>query len=206
MRQCVEWHNAGINIGISVNVSSLCLLDPEFPDVLTGLLAACDFPAKSLMIEFTETSIMVNPDRSYQILCRIAEMGVGGSIDDFGTGYSSLAYLKKLPASELKIDKSFVMDMLENDSDMVLVNATIQRGHNLGLTVVAERVENLATCNKLKEMGCNILQGYFISKPVAADAFFAWVEEKVQRPEAADVPISLEPDTPSIRSLTARIQ
>lgn len=180
LRQCREWYKAGITIEISVNVSSLCLLDPEFPDVLTGMLASYELPAKSLMIEITETSIMVNPERSYQILNRIADMGVGLSIDDFGTGYSSLAYLKKLPATELKIDKSFVIDMLGNDSDMAIVNATIQLGHNLGLTVVAEGVENSATFDKLKAMGCDILQGYFISKPVAAAEFFAWVEKKVQ--------------------------
>ena len=178
LRQCREWYKVGINIEISVNVSSLCLLDPEFPDVLTGLLASYEFSAKSLMIEITETSIMVNPERSFQVLNRIADMGVGVSIDDFGTGYSSLAYLKKLPATEIKIDKSFVMDMLDNDSDMTIVNATIQLGHNLGLTVVAEGVENIDTFNKLKAMGCDILQGYFISKPVAANEFFDWIKNK----------------------------
>jgi diguanylate cyclase len=182
LRQCREWNSAGINIEISVNVSSLCLLDPEFPDVLTGLLASHEFPAKSLMIEITETSIMVNPERSFQVLNRIADMGVGVSIDDFGTGYSSLAYLKKLPATEIKIDKSFVMEMLENDSDMAIVNATIQLGHNLGLTVVAEGVENIAAFNKLKAMGCDILQGYFISKPVAANEFFSWIAKKYKIP------------------------
>jgi diguanylate cyclase (GGDEF)-like protein len=181
LQQCGEWHKAQINIGISVNVSSLCLLDPEFPDVLTGLLASYDFPAKSLMIEITETSIMIDPKRSFQILNRIAEMGIGISIDDFGTGYSSLAYLKKLPATELKIDKSFVMDMLENESDMTIVKATIQLGHNLGLSVVAEGVENLETFNKLKEMDCDVLQGYFISRPAKAEDFCEWVEKKMQR-------------------------
>ena len=177
LRQTQVWHKAGIDIKISVNVSSRCLLDPEFPDILTGLLASCELPAKSLMIEITETSIMLNPERSFQILNRIADMGVDVSIDDFGTGYSSLAYLKKLPASELKIDKTFVMDMLENESDMAIVNATIQLGHNLGLTVVAEGVENIATFNKLKAMGCDMLQGYFISKPVDAYGLFTWIEK-----------------------------
>ncbi|MEJ2690149.1 MAG: bifunctional diguanylate cyclase/phosphodiesterase, partial [Deltaproteobacteria bacterium] len=178
LRQCAEWHKANIKIGISVNVSSLCLLDPEFPDVLTGLLATLDFPANFLMIEITETSIMVDPERSFQVLNRVAEMGVGISIDDFGTGYSSMGYLKKLPATELKIDKSFVIDMVENDSDLSIVHATIQLGHNLGLKVVAEGVENLATFNKLKEMGCDYLQGYFISKPAPADDLLAWMEKR----------------------------
>ena len=177
LRQCREWHKAGITLEISVNVSSLCLLDPEFPDVLTGLLASHELPAKSLMIEITETSIMANPERSYHVLNRVAELGVGVSIDDFGTGYSSLAYLKKLPASEIKIDKTFVKDMMENESDRTIVNATIQLGHNLGLTVVAEGVEDAATFNTLKAMGCDILQGYFISEPIGPDRFFAWIAE-----------------------------
>jgi diguanylate cyclase (GGDEF)-like protein len=180
LQQCREWHKAGISIEISVNVSSLCLLDPEFPDLLTGLLASCELPAKSLMLEITETSIMANPERSFHVVNRIAELGVGVSIDDFGTGYSSLAYLKKLPASELKIDKTFVKDMLDNESDRAIVNATIQLGHNLGLTVVAEGVENLATFNTLKAMGCDVLQGYFISEPIDAGRFFTWTTQKTR--------------------------
>jgi len=178
LRQCRVWYDAGVKVEISVNVSSLCLLDPEFPDILAGLLASYELPAKSLMIEITETSIMANPERSYQVLNRIADMGVGVSIDDFGTGYSSLAYLKKLPATELKIDKSFVKDMLENESDMTIVNATAQLAHNLGLTVAAEGVENSLVFHKLKELGCDALQGYFISKPVGAEEFFAWIGTK----------------------------
>lgn len=185
LRQCAEWRKKSLFFSLSVNVSALCLLDPEFPDVLTGLLAASDFPPESLMIEITETSIMVDPERSFNILNRIAEMGVGISIDDFGTGYSSMAYLKKLPATELKIDKSFVKDMLTNDSDHTIVNATIQLGHNLGLTVVAEGVEDLATFDKLRAMDCDIQQGYFISRPVPAEDFFAWMKEKRQRPQTA---------------------
>jgi EAL domain-containing protein (putative c-di-GMP-specific phosphodiesterase class I) len=168
LQQCREWKKAGINLKIAVNVSSLCLLDPEFPDILTGLLASCELPTESLIIEITETSIMVNPERSFQIVNRIAEMGVGVSIDDFGTGYSSLSYLKKLPATELKIDKSFVKDMLANESDMTIVKATIQLAHNLGLKVAAEGVESGSIFTKLKEMGCDSLQGFFISKPVEA--------------------------------------
>ncbi len=169
LKQCREWNKVGINLQLSVNVSSLCLLDPEFPDILTGLLASCELPAKSLMLEITETSIMVNPERSFQIVNRIAEMGVGVSIDDFGTGYSSLSYLKKLPATELKVDKSFVKDMLVNESDMTIVKATIQLAHNLGLKVAAEGVESSSIFSKLEEMGCDSLQGFFISKPVTAD-------------------------------------
>ncbi len=166
LKQCAAWHNEGQHIDIAVNISSLCLLDPEFPEVVTGLLSSYDFPAKALTMEITETSIMVAPERSLEILNRIHDMGVNFSIDDFGTGYSSLAYLKKLPVSEIKIDKSFVTDMLTNESDATIVKATIQLGHNLGLQVVAEGVENRETFDALTSMQCDIIQGYYISKPV----------------------------------------
>ena len=102
-------------------------------------------------------------------------MGIKISIDDFGTGYSSLAYLKKLPASEIKIDKSFVMDMLNNESDEVIVRSTIELGHNLGLKVVAEGVENKHTAARLKALGCDALQGYYFSKPCRGSELTEWV-------------------------------
>jgi EAL domain-containing protein (putative c-di-GMP-specific phosphodiesterase class I) len=104
-------------------------------------------------------------------------MGVSISIDDFGTGYSSLAYLKKMPVSEIKIDKSFVMDMMTDENDATIVNATIQLGHNLGLKVVAEGVEDEQIYNELKRLGCDILQGYFISKPATAEDFVDWMQK-----------------------------
>lgn len=178
LQQCATWHKSNLDIGIAVNISSLCLIDPEFPEVIAGLLASYDFPAQFLTMEITETSIMVDPVRSLEILNRIHEMGVSFSIDDFGTGYSSLAYLKKLPVSEIKIDKSFVMDMLRNESDAAIVNATIQLGHNLGLKVVAEGVEDEKTSHELKSMGCDILQGYYFSKPIAPDDFVSWATQR----------------------------
>ena len=177
LRQCALWHKAHLDIDISVNLSALCLLDPEFPEILTGLLASHDFPAKSLTMEITETSIMVDPERAMEILNRIHDMGVSISVDDFGSGYSSLAYLKKLPVSEIKIDKLFVIDMLEDENDATIVNATIQLGHNLGLTVVAEGVESKQTLEKLKEMGCDLLQGYFICRPAPAEDLMDWVQK-----------------------------
>ncbi len=177
LQQYTVWQKSNLNIDIAVNISSLSLLDPEFPEVFTGLLASCDFPANSLTMEITETSIMVDPERSLAILKRIHDMGVRISIDDFGTGYSSLAYLKKLPVSEIKIDKSFVMDMLTNESDAIIVNATIQLGHNLGLKVVAEGIQDEPTFNEIKRMGCDALQGYFICRPVAPEDFVNWLRK-----------------------------
>jgi len=178
LKRCTEWHKQNINIGVAVNLSPQCLLNPEFPEILTGLLASYGFPAEFLTLEITETSIMTGADRSLKILERIHEMGVSFSIDDFGTGYSSLAYLKKLPVSEIKIDKSFVMEMLKDKSDATIVKATIQLGHNLGLKVVAEGVEDKETYSALKDMGCDILQGYYISRPAPAKDFMDWVQRK----------------------------
>ena len=109
-----------------------------------------------------------------EILNRIHDMGVKFSIDDFGLGYSSLAYLKKLPVNEIKIDKLFVMDMMTNENDTIIVNATIQLGHNLGLKVVAEGVEDAQTFEELKRMGCDLVQGFFIARPAEADVFYDW--------------------------------
>ena len=174
LRQGAIWHQKKMGISIAVNVSTLSLLNPEFPEVLTGALIAFNFPESLLILEITETSIMVDPERSLSILARIHQKGVKLSIDDFGTGYSSLAYLKKLPVSELKIDRSFVTDMLISESDATIVNATIQLGHNLGLKVVAEGVEDQQTFNTLRSMGCDLQQGYFISKAVLPELITNW--------------------------------
>jgi len=132
-----------------------------------------------LLPSITESAIMADPERALEILTRIAEMGVRLSIDDFGTGYSSLSYLKKLPVSEIKIDKSFVMEMLRDENDAKIVHATIELGHNLGLAVVAEGVENEETFLKLKSLGCDFYQGYYISKPINATEFSVWYDASV---------------------------
>jgi len=177
LQQCSNWHEKKNSIGMAVNVSSLCLLNPEFPEILTGLLASCNLPPQSLIIEITETSMMGDPDRALSILNRIHRQGVKISIDDFGTGYSSLSYLRQLPVSELKIDKSFVMDMLNSESDATIVRATIQLGHALGLQMVAEGVESRQILNQLRSMGCDLQQGFFISRPVPAKELTAWAVE-----------------------------
>ncbi len=169
LRQGAIWQAMKLRLGLAVNISAINLLNPAFPELLATLLTTSNFPAEALILEITETSIMANPNLSFAILDRIHQFGVRLSIDDFGTGYSSLAYLKKLPVNELKIDKSFIMDMLTNESDATIVNATIQLGHNLGLEVVAEGIENRQTFEVLRSMGCDMQQGYFICKPVAPE-------------------------------------
>lgn len=174
LAQAVSWHENGIEIEVAVNISPSTLLDPELPDTITGLLAAHKLPRGTLTLEITETSIVKDPDLAMAVLLRLADMGIKISIDDFGTGYSSLSYLKKMPASEVKIDKSFVMDMIENESDAVIVKATIDLAHNLGMRVVAEGVETQEIKDQLQQLNCDIVQGFLYSKPLASNDFSEW--------------------------------
>jgi diguanylate cyclase (GGDEF)-like protein len=174
LNQGAVWHDRGLDFNIAVNLSVRNLLDPDFPDVLAGLFPSQSFPPSSLVFEITETTIMSDPDYAMETISRLSRMGIRFSIDDFGTGYSSLSYLKKLPIHELKIDKSFVMDMLENENDAVIVRATIELAHNLGLKVVAEGVENEETHKALRNLGCDVVQGYYLSRPLSAKDFDAW--------------------------------
>ncbi|WP_020587459.1 putative bifunctional diguanylate cyclase/phosphodiesterase [Desulfobacter curvatus] len=180
LKQGEKWHKKGLKIGIAVNLSPAALLDTELPDVIVGMLSLYEIPARYITLEVTEGSMIKDPDLALKILSRLAELDIKISIDDFGTGYSSLAYLKKLPAKELKIDKSFVMDMLESESDAVIVKSIIDLGHNLSMKVVAEGVENKETAVKLKALGCDIIQGFYFSKPLNHEALIQWLGEKRQ--------------------------
>ena len=178
LKQGEQWHKKGLKMGVAVNLSPAALLDTELPNVLVGMLSLYEIPARYITFEVTEGSMIKDPDLALQILSRLAEMGIKISIDDFGTGYSSLAYLKKLPAKELKIDKSFVIDMLESESDAVIVKSIIDLGHNLSMKVVAEGVENKETAVKLKALGCDILQGFYFSKPLDHETLIRWLDKK----------------------------
>jgi diguanylate cyclase (GGDEF)-like protein len=163
---------------ISINLSTRDLLDVELPEKLDTILALHRASAKGLCLEITESAIMDDPERAEATLHRLAERGFKLSIDDFGTGYSSLAYLKRLPVHELKIDKSFVMAMARDASDAKIVRSTIDLAHGLGLTVVAEGVENAGIQAELAALRCDEAQGYHLSRPLAIDAFSAWVAER----------------------------
>lgn len=183
LRQHSIWKEQGLDIGVAVNMSAHGLLDLELPDLIAGVLASHNAAPDRLVLEITETSIMVDQERALQILTRLADMGVRLSIDDFGTGYSSLAYLSKLPVCEIKIDKSFVMDMNENEKHAMIVRATIDLAHNLGLEVIAE-----GTCTKeifaqLESLDCDAAQGHYISPPISAEEFEYWRNESQWRPK-----------------------
>ena len=164
----------GRGLRMSVNLSTHDLLDNELPDRLLGLLARHGAPAAAFCLEITESAIMDDPQRAQATLERLRAAGFKLSIDDFGTGYSSLAYLKRLPVDELKIDKSFVIGMERDADDAKIVRSTIDLAHNLGLTVVAEGVENAAIWNLLHRQGCDEGQGYHMSRPMPAAQFAAW--------------------------------
>ncbi|WP_395701065.1 putative bifunctional diguanylate cyclase/phosphodiesterase [Aquabacterium sp.] len=162
---------------ISVNLSTRDLLDHELPDKLDELLARHDAQAAGFCLEITESAIMDDPQRAEATLNRLAERGFKLSIDDYGTGYSSLAYLQRLPVDELKIDKAFVMAMPGDAGAATIVRSTIDLAHNLGLTVVAEGVENSGILEQLRHLHCDDAQGYHMSKPLPVGEFTAWMAQ-----------------------------
>jgi diguanylate cyclase len=178
LQQCRDWRRAGHELAVAVNVSARSLLDLAFPDEVAGLLARWEVPARLLVVEITESTIMADPAHALQILGRLNQMGVQLSIDDFGTGYSSMAYLKSLPVHELKVDRSFVSQMTTSDRDAVIVRSTVDLGRNLGLHVVAEGVEDSLTLQELDALGCDAIQGYYISRPVPPDELIRWLEQQ----------------------------
>nr|WP_145552430.1 EAL domain-containing protein [Variovorax boronicumulans] len=161
---------------IAVNLSTRDLLDVEFPARLDAILERHGVPATGFCLEITESAIMDDPQRAQAVLQRLSDRGFKLSIDDFGTGYSSLAYLKRLPVDELKIDKSFVMNMEKDEDDAKIVRSTVDLAHNLGLTVVAEGVENALIWRALRALDCDEGQGYFMSKPMPSVDFLHWAQ------------------------------
>lgn len=177
LQQCALWHRQGWNLAISINISALDLQDPDFPNQVNEALKRYPIPASMLELEIVESDIIADPTRAIENITRLNAAGISVSVDDFGTGYSSLVYLKKLPISILKIDKSLVMDMADDSSDAAIVHIAIELGHLLGLRVVAEGVESLAILNLLKDLRCDFAQGYYLGKPMAAEALPAWMAE-----------------------------
>ncbi len=185
--QCADWRKGGQELSVAVNLSARNLLDRGLPAQIERLLTTYSVPASALQLEITESMIMSDPERAALIVSRLSDLGVGISVDDFGTGYSSLANLRRLQIDELKIDQSFVSPMLRQDSDLIIVRSTINLGHDLGLRVIAEGVEDPATLEELAAMGCDHAQGYHLSRPMPIDTFNRWLANKQQpRPEIGD--------------------
>lgn len=173
--QCRAWHDQGVNVSIAVNLSARNLLDDNIPKQILRMLEEHQLPPAALELEITESSIMTDPTRAMRVLDQLHQLGVQLSIDDFGTGYSSLAYLKRLPVKTLKIDNSFVRNMLEDKQDELIVNSTIHLAHNLGLIVVAEGVENEELLQRLSALGCDEAQGYHIGRPMPIEKVAQWI-------------------------------
>jgi diguanylate cyclase (GGDEF)-like protein len=172
--QAARWRAAGHAIRLSVNLSTSCLGEPKLMVLLDEILAGGLDPAQ-LVLEITETSLMTDPETALTASRRIAERGVGLSIDDYGTGYSSLSYLNDLPASELKIDKSFTGRAVADGRTAAIVAGTVELAHRLGLRLVAEGVEDDAALRLVTDLGCDESQGYLHSRPLPADAFLEWL-------------------------------
>jgi len=176
-KQCAAWHNAGAMLTMSINLSPRNFLDPELPNKIMSALSKYQLHPQWVRLEITENMAMSQPEKAFEIITKLKNLGLDISIDDFGTGYSSLSYLKKLPATEIKIDKSFVLTMDKDHDNKVIVTSTINLAHDLGLDVVAEGVENNDTLKLLQELGCNRAQGYYMCKPKNAEEISRWIFE-----------------------------
>jgi diguanylate cyclase len=197
IRQRSLWQGTSLAVPVAVNLSMRNLHDPSLPDAIEELLDRWGGNPDWLVLEITESSLMADPSRTIQILARLCSMGLRIAIDDFGTGYSSLAYLRQLPVHELKIDRSFVRQMSEGDA--VIVRSTIGLGHDLGMIVVAEGVEDMATWERLGEFACDLIQGFLVSRPLSAAQLGVWMDNSIWN--RARRPASLVGDLQRLRFL-----
>jgi len=173
--QAKTWIDSGSPLSMSVNLSARCLLDSTLPETVRIALERTGVPAGLLMLEITESAIMSDPVRAGEVIRRLHSLGVLLSIDDFGTGYTSMSYLRDLPVDELKIDRSFVMRMLRDTKDAVIVHTSIDLAHRLGMRAIAEGVEDETTWRALQALDCDAAQGYLFSRALPGDQLLAWL-------------------------------
>jgi EAL domain-containing protein (putative c-di-GMP-specific phosphodiesterase class I) len=169
LEQWRQWYEQGLELSMAVNITGRDLFDQRFAYEVKDLLRKWSVPPSRLELEITEQAVLIDPVRAHSILHSLNVFGVRLAIDDFGTGNSSLAQLKRLPVEVLKIDRSFVLNMLADEDDATIVRSTIDLAHNLGLQVVAEGIESAAIWNRLRQLGCDIGQGYYLSGPLPAE-------------------------------------
>jgi EAL domain-containing protein (putative c-di-GMP-specific phosphodiesterase class I) len=168
LSQYRAWLDNGLDLPLSVNLSALDAQDVDLPEAVANRLAAWRVPPTSLTLELTEGALLAEPSRAFDVIQRLTGLGVHVSLDDFGTGYSSLGYLKRFRVHELKIDRLLVGDIVHEPRDRAIVRATVQLGHNLGMIVVAEGVEDAATLDLVQALGCDQAQGYYVGRPMSA--------------------------------------
>ncbi len=191
LRQICAWRKQGMELPVAVNLSPNLLQDKQFPEYVKDRLAQYGVAPRLLEFEITENAIISDLARAMDVLTRLSQSQIRLAIDDFGTGMSSLAYLKRLPVDCLKIDKSFVMDMTEDDHSAVIVRTIIEMAHNMGRSVIAEGVENFEVVQLLDMLGCEAMQGYFISRPCAAVDLDHWLRETQFGTTLANIPKAL---------------
>ena len=181
LSQLRNWNDSGLDVELAVNLSAWNLRDPDFPELTSGLLENWGVDPNRLTLEITESGIMA-PSSIHEAITELSTLGVGLSIDDFGTGYSSLARLKRLPVNEIKVDKSFIIGMIADGMSVSIVRSVIELGHNMGLRVVAEGVENRETLDKLVTLGCDLAQGHYVCPPMPATELTRWFRESGRGP------------------------
>jgi EAL domain-containing protein (putative c-di-GMP-specific phosphodiesterase class I) len=178
LRQLRLWRQGGLDLTMAVNLSTRNLLLPGCSAHLKELIVRAQVDPAAVELEITETALMSEPDAALDTLRQVTADGTHLAVDDFGTGYSSLVYLRRLPLDTLKIDRAFVADMLRDRQSFAIVESTIHLAHNLGLTVVAEGVEDQATADALREAGCDQAQGFHFARPAPADEVERWLEQR----------------------------
>ena len=176
LQQSAQWKKNGVNIAMSVNLSIKNLHDFDFPKDVERLLNKWQIDPHQLFLEITESCMLVDPDRVSKVVEKLKEMELNLSIDDYGTGYSSIAYLREFPAKEIKIDKSFIIDMINNHDNAVIVKSTIDMLHTIGCKVVAEGVEDEQTMKLLNDLGCDSVQGFHICRPLSVSKLHLWMD------------------------------
>ena len=178
LQDWMSWHARGLEMPVAINLSAPLLYDPEFPTTIAAQVAAHAIPEGHLEVEITEGSLMLDPEQAMNTINRLRASGVAFALDDFGTGYSSLAYLKNLQVQSIKIDRSFVRDMVSDRRDASIVKAAIELGHSFSLDIVAEGVETAAVRDLLMGLGCDQAQGFYFAKPMVSPQFLRWYDEQ----------------------------
>jgi EAL domain-containing protein (putative c-di-GMP-specific phosphodiesterase class I) len=178
LAQARRWLDAGRSLPVAVNLAARNLADPHLYDDIVRLLARHEVPPHLLCLELTESAITTEPEHALHLMTQLRRLGVDLAVDDFGTGYTSLDQLRHLPVTELKIDRSFVGTMATDRSNDLIVRSIVDLGRNLGMTTVAEGVEDSATMTQLARYGCDVAQGYHLSRPLSAAAFDEWYTDR----------------------------
>ena len=178
LRHQADWRREGVDLEVAVNLSTIALIDSELPDMIAQAIGTWDADPAMLTMEITESASIEDADLSLAVMQRLKKMGIRLSVDDFGTGHSSLSYVKKFPLDELKIDKLFIQNMRTIKGDQQIVRSVIDLAHNFELRVVAEGIEDEATYKDLKKMGCDLAQGYFLSRAIPANDLLPWLKTR----------------------------